>query len=472
MKTKRLIPIALGGLFLAGAFAGCSPEEPEYVEENATVLNLWAHSFEDWADELLTQQVNEFNKIPDDGIQIELRFYGDDNTYDTAIAAGFENDNLADILMAQYDRIYTYLRAGYIAPVQEFLTETEVNDFVDVARDAVTYADPKDGVDKMYAIPWTLEPSMMLFYKKDVFERAGIDKVPASWDELYAACEKIIAAGEVDSRLNQYALGIPTAAGELTWSTYGMLQDVTGGLVVDESWKKSRLPDNEAGFSKCAEFWYNLSKNKYSPIASMSASGYADVIDAFGDGQLAMTLCGSWGFSRMYQYYPEQIDNLGVAEMPTADGDQSGITTCNGGWTYVITSKASAEKQRLASQFLRWYLLNTDVSSVYYRETFNSKAPTTKSLMKYLEENPVGGNPEWIALVNKVAEKGIMPPSNAWAVNEQVGQLFEYMLGHAKDDGANFTSLFRSKYDDVKAAVENIISQSTYEGNPKYKGEA
>ena len=206
-------------------FSGCDGGPGQQVEEEgATKIKLWARSFEDWADNLLQEQVDEFNQNMEDGIQIVLQFYGDDNTFDTAIAAGFENDTVADIFMAQYDRIYTYLKAGYIAPVGDYLTEEEQAGYIESVREYVTYMDPADQTEKMYAMPWYLEPSMMLFYNKEVFQQAGVTEAPKTAEELLAACEKIKPL--MDSSRNEYVLSIPTDSVALTWTTEGLLQNL------------------------------------------------------------------------------------------------------------------------------------------------------------------------------------------------------------------------------------------------------
>lgn len=52
------------------------------------------------------------------------------------------------------------------------------------------------GKGSKYCIPYA--PQAFLFnYNKDIFTAAGVDKVPATWDEFLAACEKIKTAGYV-----------------------------------------------------------------------------------------------------------------------------------------------------------------------------------------------------------------------------------------------------------------------------------
>ena len=181
-----------------------------------------------------------------------------------------------------------------------------------------------------------------------------------------------------------------------------------------------------------------------------------------------MCLGGSWTIARFYNYYPEMIDKLGVAEVPTYDGDQSGVTSTNGGWTYVLSGKSGNAKNKLASEFIRWLLCDTENASRYFTAAYNSKAPTTKSLKAYLETNPGEVKPEWVKLVNDVAQKAEPAPRCAWSISNQVGQLFEYMLNHAGEN-RTFDAMFKEKIKEVKDNIDATISQSGYESNPQIK---
>lgn len=445
------------------AFSGCSDSKKSNVEEGATKIKIWARSFEDWADNLLQEQVDEFNSILDDGIQIELKFYGDDNTYYTAIAAGVENDTVADIFMTQFDQVYTYMKSGYIAPVGDFLTDEEKAGYIDSAREAVTYTDPSDGKDKMWAMPWYLEPTMMLYYNKDLFEQAGITKVPETTEELLAACAKLKPL--MNSSRNEYTFLIPTNATELTWSTLGLLDNFTGGQAVDrETWTINRVKENTDDFAEVADFWYELSKNGYSPVAALTPEGYVDCVDAVCEGKAAMAVTGSWGVGRIMNYYPDMADNMGVAKMVGKNDNTA--TSVNGGWTYVVSGKSSTEKQEKAMTFLRWYLCKAENASKYFDAAYYCKSPTRTDVKEYVEQNADNVNPDWIKCVNDAATEGTMPFEASWSIKSQIGSLFEYMLNHGKD-GKSSETLFNEKIDEIISTIDSIISTAGYVTNPK-----
>ena len=466
MKRKIFSIISLILLLvLTLSLTGCGTSKTTApVEEDAVEIKLWARSFEDYADNLLMKQVAEFNKDLTDGVQVSLHFYGDDNTYDTAIAAGQENGTVAEVYMAQYDRIITYHKAGYILPIGDYLSDEIKAGYIESIKEDVTYKDPADGEWKMYAMPWYVEPSMMLYYDKAKLREAGVTEIPTTQTGLLEMCAKVSKV--MKANLNQYTLIVPTTSVELTWTTFGLLENFTGGQVVDESWKNSRLDMAEAQFKECASLFYELSKNNYSPIASLTPEGYVDGIDAVCDGKAAMALCGSWGIGRIMNYYPEIADNIGIAAMPGRYNTTG--TSCNGGWTYVVSSKCSEEKAQAAAKFLTWYLCKVENACQTFEASFYAKGPTRTDVKEYLNTHAKGVNPDWVALVNEVSSQGVMPPGTSWSVSVQMGSLFEYMLNHAKE-GKNFDTLYREKIVEVKDTIESITSQSGYVTNPKLK---
>ena len=463
-KITSILCIALVIALVLPVFSGCTPSEGSAKEEEgATKIKIWARSFEDWADNLLQKQVDEFNQIMDDGIQVDLQFYGDDSTYDTAIAAGFENGTIADIFMTQYDRIYTYLRAGYIAPVGDYLTEEEQAQYFDAVREYVSYVDPVDQTKKMYAMPWYLEPSMMLFYNKQILQDAGVTEVPQTAQELLDACAKVKPF--MDASRNEYVLSIPTNSVELTWTTEGLLDNFTGGQVVDSTtWTMNRVRQEEEKFGQAARLWFDLSKGGYCPVTALTPESYVDSVDAVCDGKVAMALSGSWAIGRIMNYYPDVADNIGVAPMVGKDDNEG--TTRNSGWTYVIGATSDAEKQEKAMTFLKWYLCQTENACKYFDAAYYGKAPTRKDVAEYIEQNASGVNADWIKCVNQVAAQGEITFGASWSIKVQAGSLFEYMVNHG-GSGKSFDQLFREKVEEVNTTIDTITTQPGYVTNPK-----
>jgi len=124
-----------------------------------------------------------------------------------------------------------------------------------------------------------------IFYSKDVFQNAGIDKTPQTWDEFLAVCEKLKKAGVapitvddayLDLLIGQY-LGI--LKGE-EWVSQ-LMQDKTGAM-----WK-------EPAVAQFAEAFEDLYKKRY---ISETAAGnkYPAGQQELALGKAGMYLNGSW----------------------------------------------------------------------------------------------------------------------------------------------------------------------------------
>lgn len=457
MKHFKKIFLVLVAILSILSLVACSndDDEIEYIEEGATKITVYAREFEQWAKDHLQGLVNEFNKNMDDGIQVSVKFYTED-TYADALTVARENGKAPDLFMTTYGEIYTGIKNNNVACLDDYLSEEAVDDILDTCIEMITYD------NSIYAYPWNMEPGTLFFYRKDIFAQAGITKIPTTWAELYDACSKI------KPLLNraQYCIGLPLGGTETAWVTYGMQQNTTGGLALKDSWLEHRL-DNE-GYKELAKFFYTIYSNDYAPTAALTSEGYTYIVDALCDDQLAMTFAGSWCIAEIYDYTDGDLDivnNIGVAPIPTIDGNQTGTTSANGGWCYCI-SEQSTHKDK-AAVFLNWmFTESAERTAQYFIEAYNSKAPTSKSVQEYLDNYQSKVPSEWTTVVNEVASQGIPEPIYPFDISLEVGKIFERMQLQCKTD--DFDSLYSKALNDAKNNISTIMTRTTYPKNPKY----
>jgi ABC-type glycerol-3-phosphate transport system substrate-binding protein len=102
--------------------------------------------------------------------------------------------------------------------------------------------DPDQGV---YVVPLDLQ-FYNGFYNKELFAKAGIDTFPTTWDELFAACDKLKAAG-VKTPFTYGPGGQALGGGFYPWYdvSYLMmyLRRPTGGL-------HGEIPDGHGGLAQ------------------------------------------------------------------------------------------------------------------------------------------------------------------------------------------------------------------------------
>ena len=102
----------------------------------------------------------------------------------------------------------------------------------------------------MYGLPFDGE-STGLFYRKDLFEAAGITGPPKTWEEFKAAAEKL-----TDPAKKQYGFQVFAPEAEYYW--YPWLWQ-NGGKLVTEPDEKTIEFNNDAG-KQAADYYVGLVK--------------------------------------------------------------------------------------------------------------------------------------------------------------------------------------------------------------------
>jgi len=154
-----------------------------------------------------------------------------------------------------------------------------------------------------FQIPWKSNP-VVIFYNKDIFEKAGLDPDDpqlSTYADFLAASKTVVEKGGAD-----YAIWpAPTSEFfQMQFDFYPLYAAQTGGKLVVEDGKATF--DDSAG-DGVGEFWSTL-------YADGLAGQEKYTGDAFGDGKAAMAIVGPWAVS-VYDGV-----NWGSVPVPTHDG--------------------------------------------------------------------------------------------------------------------------------------------------------
>lgn len=190
---------------------------------------------------------------------------------------------------------------------------------------------------KFYQMPWKTNP-VMIFYNKDVFQKAGIDSTTPplkTYDQFLSTAQTLVAKGGVQAAI----WPAPTSEYFQSWfDFYPLFIAQTGGKQLVEN--KQPVFDSSDG-QVVANFWRQLYSNKLTPTEA--AQG-----DAFATGQAAMVIVGPWAIAQ----YTGKV-NWGVVPVPTKDGkDPSQIHTFSDEKS--IGMYSSCKNQGTAWDFLKF----------------------------------------------------------------------------------------------------------------------
>lgn len=217
-------------LVLSSAFSNAQSEAPvaPAAKENVKLEFFCWGAAEATTSAAFKAMIEGFEaKYPWIKVEVTTSNYdGVNSTLRNRIAAG----DAPDVAQVSDQWVATYHEMGGLLPLSDVLSADTLKDFYAAQKVGTTY----DG--KLYSAPWIMQPCE-LYYNKDLLAAAGVDKVPATWQEVQNAAVKIAALGKDASGNKIYGRSLNSKL--LANAGYGSLPDVWGygGDVTDANGK-------------------------------------------------------------------------------------------------------------------------------------------------------------------------------------------------------------------------------------------
>ena len=336
---RRLLPAIAGTAALALTLAACgsdsgdtntdsAPESDVAPADLEAELTWWDTSDptnEGPAFEALIEQFNE--EYPNVTINYEsVPFAEAQNKFKTAAQS---DSGAPDILRAEVAWVPEFASLGYLYALDGTPLLEDTN-FLETPLSSNVY----DG--KTYGVPQVTD-TLGLMYNKALFEEAGIDAPPATWDEVTEASAKLEKIGVDGLYINSggyFLLPFMYGAG-------GDLVDVDAQQITVNS------PENVDGISTAQDLVKSGAAVK--PDANDS---YGTMMTLFKEGKVGMIINGPWETANMSADKKfGGFENLGIAPVPAGDGGQGAPV---GGHNYVIYSGMDEEKADAAIAFVQF----------------------------------------------------------------------------------------------------------------------
>ena len=336
MKFKKMAAVALAGVTACATVPAAVPVfaadgyDHEAIEKAGDITITMMTSGTAYENDFETEQLPALIKEKWPNVTLEVTKLPDDNYY-TSLKTKLASGECPDIILTQpmyagQNSCYALAEAGYLASLNDL-------DCVQGRKDmsSVTYGDDIVTASCNVAILGT-------YYNKDLFEKAGIDSEPQTWDEFLEDCQKLQDAGIqpiVMGDKDQYVL------------QFGLYQ-----LAADEIYSKNpdydtQLRDGDAEFTDegtwdtVLEMYKTLYDKKY--IDASQSLGYGasqaitDFIDDFSAGKAAMTFDGSFNAAALTAEGAAGDFERGYFPLPGTDGTYT--ATCLGAG-YSVYSKS------------------------------------------------------------------------------------------------------------------------------------
>lgn len=366
MKAKRLLSMLCVGAMTATMLAGCggggsdessSSEAPsgpydEQAIENAgditiTMMVSGVATENDFETEVLPQLVKE--KWPN--VTLEVTKLPDDNYY-TTLKSRLSSGECPDIILTQpmyagANSCYTLAEAGYLAPLNDLKWAENMSDLA-----AVTYEDD--------IVTCTAGVSILgTYYNKDMFAECGITEEPQTWDEFLDVCETLkenghqpIIMGDKDMYVMQFGL-YQIACNEI----YSQNADY------DEQLRTGDTSFTDEGtWDKVLEMYNELYDKGYIDSSQTLGIGASQAIQAFIDGEAAMTFDGSFNAPALLAEGAAGAFERGYFPIPSESGDNYTATCLSAGYSIYSGSEYVDECKELLDY---WFDGSSDIWQAY-----------------------------------------------------------------------------------------------------------
>jgi multiple sugar transport system substrate-binding protein len=200
-----LLLVTMGMVFAAGGgqSGGSSGTSARSVTgafdwKRASGAQITVYMVQHPTQESIVAKLRDFEALT--GIRVNTQVTPEANYFDQVSNALSSRSGTPDLFMSGAYQLWDYYSAGNVEPLDDYLNnpaltnrDYDAADFVQSAFNALKWdgvAGHPVGAGAQLGIPLGME-LYLLGYNKRAFEKAGITKVPETYDELLEACDKL-----------------------------------------------------------------------------------------------------------------------------------------------------------------------------------------------------------------------------------------------------------------------------------------
>lgn len=300
-------------------FTSCSNNNDE-----EKIIKFWAMGAEA---EYVTKLVPEFEK-QNPGIKIKVQQIPWTAAQEKLVTA-FASDNTPDACQLGNTWIPQFAALNAIIPLDEYIrTSDQIND--DKYFKGIWETNVLD--KKVFGIPWYVDTRVM-FYRKDVFEKAGYKNPPKTWAELYDLSKKIKA---LYPGKEKYAIYLPTNE----WAPFVMFGMEAGSSLLKDENTQGDFSGKQ--FNEAFKFLTDFHKQYLAPIG---ISQVTNVYQAFAEEYFSIYISGPWNIPEFKKWMKGNLaDKWMTAPMSGYANEYPGVSLA-GGSSLVIFKDSKYKKE-------------------------------------------------------------------------------------------------------------------------------
>ena len=374
---KRVITVVLAATMVLSSLAGCgngktleeqtastganSTQEgtdgegfsmADAKDVEGTEISFW-HSMGGVNGQAIDALVEKFNTENEFGITVNAQYQGEyDDSLNKLKSAQIGNMG-ADLVQVYEIGSRFMIESGWITPMQEMI-DADGYDMSSIEPNLAAYYTIDD---KLYSMPFNSSTPIM-YYNKDMFEKAGITEVPDSLEAIEEVGEQLLNKG---------------GAGELiSLGIYGwFFEQFMGKQGLDyannENGRKEAATavafDENGGAANILTAWKSLYDKGYAP--NVGKGGDAGLAD-FSAGKSAITLGSTASLKQILQDVNGKFE-VGTAYFPKVKSSDEGGVSIGGASLWALNNN-DPKKARATWEFIK-FLVSSESQAYWNAQT-------------------------------------------------------------------------------------------------------
>lgn len=348
---KKIVSILLCMALVGTMAAGCGKKEPskdktDGKKEITFMIPDWGNPGE----ELL----KEFEE--ESGIKVNVEEVSWDDIRDKVSIAAAGGEAAADVVEVDWSWVGEMNSAGWLEPIE--MSEEDKKDMPTLETFTID--------DKVLAVPYAND-YRIAYYNEEHFKKAGIEKAPETWDEVYDALKKLKESG-----VTKYPFTLPVNADESATTSMIWLAFARNGVAFNEDGTL-----NEEAVLDALKFEQKLVDEELIDPAAKTFSGM-DCYRKLTSGE-ASFMVGPTKFVGISNN-PEESSVVGQIKPILLPGKE-GTSQVTMPLPEAIGITAFSKNKEEAKEFVKWYS-SPDVQKKLYAQ--NSSIPTRNSVIEEL----------------------------------------------------------------------------------------
>lgn len=332
-KNRTTIWLAAVMCVLLGVFASGCRSQNESVTE-ITLMHGWGSTE---ADHVAMRQIYQDFEKDNPDIHINLVSLPTADELIQKVEDSIMVGEIPDIIFLAgqgRDSVFQYMvNHGYALDLMPFIEE-DAEFRSNLAPANLNYWTTED--NRIFTISDVLIMGGGYWYNRDIFESAGIEHLPATWEEFEQVCSQIMDwAKRNDNGIKALQL---STEGYLSFASHILYQKSGGFKDGVISVEQNQMMDTLSTLEQI---------HRYS-ISSDGDYNYRDETSLFNEGKLAIYVNGVWGSSMIREDL-----NVAYAVLPSGD---TGISCEASGVGYVLGNTGNTAREEASVRFIKYMM--------------------------------------------------------------------------------------------------------------------